>query len=74
MSKLYGYVGNICVDPELNQKYWEKGEDFNIDVPLALIGAAMAESQRTAEDIRSFRKNQLRQRVIPVSDGNPQDT
>lgn len=57
---LYGWVGKICVDPELNEEYWKKGSGFTIDVPLALLKTVMSESQKVAEDLHSFRTNKPR--------------
>jgi len=74
MGKLYGWIEKICVDPELDAEYWKAGADYNIDVPLTLLRFAMSESQKASEDIRSFRSNRARQRIIPVSDGKPSDT
>lgn len=70
MDELYGWVEHVCVDSSLTLDYWKQGTSFTIDVPLALLRVAMAESQKTATDIRSFRKHEPRTRTIPVSDGN----
>ena len=71
MGELYGWVQQICVDQSLTKEYWEEGVSFTIDVPLALLRIAMAESQKAATDIRSFRKNEPRKGSISVPNGNP---
>lgn len=71
MGELYGWVQQICVDSTLTKEYWEDGTEFTIDVPLALLRIAMAESQKTATDIRSFRKNEPREGPISVPNNNP---
>lgn len=74
MDELYGWVEKVCVDKTLTKEYWKAGVGFTIDVPLNLLRVSMRESQRTTSDIRSFRKNEPRERPVSVSRSNQKDT
>lgn len=56
LSQFYGWAGKVCIDPELNEEYWQAGKDFTIDVPLQIIRETLAASQQSRQDLICFRK------------------
>lgn len=56
LDKLNWWVAEVCVDPELTQEYWSKGEGFSSDVPARILAETLNASQSYAKDLRCFRK------------------
>lgn len=74
LTELYRWAGRICVDPELNEDFWVKGEGFNLDVPPKIVKGAVDLSQKSHTAVRSFRLKRKRARAVPISDSDKKDS
>lgn len=56
MKRFYDWVGEICVDPQLDGNYWNSGVGYSIDVPIKIMAEALKQSRTFRENVSSFRK------------------
>jgi len=78
LDSLFSWVGKVCIDPELNEKYWSSGNGFNSDVPAMILSQTILLSQKSKIKMRSnvkrFRENKRRKRFMAIPKRNKKNT